>query len=50
MVRGTKKRQNTARVRKRRRGQKGGDIVRSSIGKALPLFIQAVWRDDWFNA
>ena len=39
MVRGHKKRRHTMRVRKRRRGQKGGDIVRSSIGKAIPLLF-----------
>ena len=39
MVRGTKKRRHTVRVRKRRRGQKGGDIVRSAIGKSLPLLF-----------
>ena len=39
MVRGTKTRRRTVRVRKRRRGQKGGDIVRSAIGKSLPLLF-----------
>lgn len=37
MVLGTNKRRQT--VRKRRRGQKGGDIVRSAIGKSLPLLF-----------
>ena len=35
MARGRKKRQ----VRKRRRGQKGGDLVRSAYGKSLPLLF-----------
>ena len=37
MVRGTRKRRRTVRVRKRWRGQKGGDPLRSAIGKGLPL-------------
>ena len=39
MVRGTKKRRTTRRVRQRRRRQKGGDILRSAIGKSLPLLF-----------
>ena len=37
MVRGTKKRRRP--VRKRRRGQKGGDLVRSAFGKSLLLLF-----------
>ena len=38
MVRGTKKRRPTVRVRKRQRGQKGG-IVRSAFGASLPFIF-----------